>query len=148
MSNGPAEGATPALAPGEIPVLPREQLLGVLGQSVGDFLRLVEVEPAHSGGSFAGWRIAGLPDSQPQWLDVRIDDVVTSINQMPLERPEDAQRVWETLRIASEVVITIRRNDEESSIRIPIDDNGEPPAEPEAPEPPEEPVETTSEEGS
>lgn len=125
--NGSAEGSTTDLAPGEIPNVPREQLLDVLGQSVGDFLRNVEVEPAHAGGSFQGWRIANLSASHPSWLDVRQGDIVTSINRMPLERPEDAQRVWETLRVASEVVIELQRADETSTIRIPVDDGDETP---------------------
>lgn len=119
---------------GEIPRVPRAQLDRVLGQSVGDFLgRHVEVEPEHSGGSFFGWRIVELRVEPPAWLDLRRGDVVIAINRMPLEHPEDAQRVFETLRISSEILIDLRRDGQPLSIRIPIDD-GEP-----------EPVESTPE---
>jgi S1-C subfamily serine protease len=122
--SGPAIG-------GEIPTVPREQLDRVLGQSVGDFLnRHVEVEPDRGEGGFAGWRIVRLVADPAPWLDLRVDDVVVAINRLPLERPDDAQQAWETLRISSEVLIDLRRDGSPLSIRIPI---GEDDA---APEPP------------
>lgn len=143
----PVERDAPLPAPslGEVPVVPHAQLIAVLGRSVGDFLRQIEVEPEQQGGAFVGWRIVTLPESHPDWLDIRPGDVVTAINRMPLEHPDQAQQVWETLRVSSEVLIELQRNDQEFSIRIPIGEpegSGEPeaPAEP-APPPPDEPSE-------
>ena len=130
----------PAL-PGEVPEVPRAQLEGVLGRGVGDFLaRNVEVEPEQRAGAFAGWRIASFSTELPPWLDLRPGDVVTAINRLPLERPEDAQRVWEALQISSEVLIDLERNGTTFSIRIPIADEPAPPGpEPAAPPAPDEP---------
>jgi hypothetical protein len=124
--DGDARQPAPSLG-ADPPVVPHSQLLDVLGRSVGDFLRLVEVEPEQHGGTFDGWRIARLPESMPGWLDIRQGDVVTAINRMPLEHPDQAQQVWESLRVSSEVLIELRRGDREFSIRIPI---GEPEAAP------------------
>jgi hypothetical protein len=99
-----------------------ETLHHVLGRSAGDFLRLVEVEAETEGGSFVGWRLVSLPESQPSWLDIRTGDVVTAINGLPLERPEDAQRVWEMLQVASEVRIDSVRNGERRALRIPVEE--------------------------
>ncbi len=102
--------------------LPREVLLQILGRSAGDFLRLVEVEPATDDeSSFVGWRIQRLTGSSPPaWLDVQEGDIVIAINGMPVERPEDAQRIWEAMRVASEIRIDLTRGDEARIVRIPI----------------------------
>jgi len=107
--------------------LSRQTLSELLGRSVGDFLRHVEVENVREEGSFVGWRIERLPETKPAWLDVNVGDVVTAINGMPLERPDDAQRVWEILQVASEVRIDLTRDGERRSVRIPIEEGGEPP---------------------
>jgi hypothetical protein len=103
--------------------LPASVLHNVLGRSAGDFLRLVEIEAETRNGAFVGWRVITLSENKPSWLDVIPGDVVTSINGMPVERPEDAQRIWETLRIASEVRIDLRRGEQERSFRIPVVDD-------------------------
>lgn len=100
--------------------VPAQVLRDVLGRSAGDFLRLVEVEAETRSGSFLGWRLVSLPESQPSWLDVAVGDVVTAINGMSVERPEDAQQIWEMLQVASEVRIDLLRGEEERSVRIPI----------------------------
>jgi hypothetical protein len=103
----------------------RPDLLDVLGRSAGDFLRLVEVEAEVRDGAFAGWRITSLPEGTPSWIDVQRGDVVTAINGMPVERPEDAQAIWETLQVASEVRIDLERAGERRSVRIPVEDVAE-----------------------
>lgn len=113
----------------------RPDLLDVLGRSAGDFLRLVEIEAEVRDGTFEGWRIATLPEGTPAWIDVQRGDVVTSVNGMPLERPEDAQAIWETLQVASEVRIDLTRAGERRSVRIPIEDVAEGGAAPPAPAP-------------
>jgi hypothetical protein len=100
----------------------RPDLLDVLGRSVGDFLRLVEVEQELGDGGFVGWRITSLPQRTPAWLDVQRGDVVTAVNGMPVERPDDAQAIWETLQVASEVRIDLTRAGERRSVRIPVED--------------------------
>ena len=112
--------------------LSRQDLLNVLGQSAGDFLRRVEIEHEVDGGRFVGWRVEALPTSTPGWLDVQVGDVVTAVNGMPVERPEDAQQIWETLQVASEVRIDLTRDGERRSVRIPVEDG--PAAEPVDPE--------------
>jgi S1-C subfamily serine protease len=99
----------------------RERLAEILGRGVGDFLRHVAVEPVLDGGAFVGFRLESLPD-QPAWFDVRRGDVVTAINGMSIERPEDAQRAWEALQVASEVRIDLLREGERRSVRVPIED--------------------------
>jgi hypothetical protein len=118
------------------PEVSRAGLAHILGESPGHFFGLVEVEGVgdESGSRFQGWRIVSLPTDTPSWLDVRVRDVVTSVNGMGLERPEDAQRVYELLRVASEVRIDLLRDGEARVVRIPVVDESEAPPEP-GPEP-------------
>jgi hypothetical protein len=123
----------------------RAALADVLGTSPGHFFNLVGVEAALAeSGGFQGWRIVSLPSDTPEWLDVRVGDVVTAVNGLrSLERPEDAPRVYEALRVASEVFIELLRDGEERSVRIAILD-GERADEPATPDEPA-PTETSAE---
>ena len=123
-----AHGDVPPSAESTTPEVSRAGLAHILGESPGHFFGLVHVEGVGAeGGSFAGWRIESLPTDTPSWLDVRVGDVVTSVNGMPIERPEEAQQVYEALRVASEVRIELTRGDERRAVRIPIvDAAGEP----------------------
>lgn len=103
--------------------LSRQHLVDVLGRSAGDVLRLVELEPEAEGGRFIGWRLASLPSTAPDWLDLHVGDVVTAVNGMSVERPEDAQQIWEILQVASEVRIDLTRSGERHSLRIPVEDS-------------------------
>lgn len=102
--------------------LDRQGLLDVLGRSAGDFLRLIEIEHEADGGRFLGWRIVALPSTTPSWLDVHVGDVVTAVNGMGVERPEDAQQIWEILQVASEIRIDLTRDGERRSVRVPVED--------------------------
>ncbi len=109
----------------------RERLGAILGQSPGHFFGLVEVEGVgeEDGTGFAGWRILSLPTDTPGWLDVRVGDVVTAVNGMAVERPEDALLVYEALRVASEVRLDLTRDGEARVVRVPVVDELPPPSE-------------------
>lgn len=139
--------APPAETEGRAEVT-REALGAILGQSPGHFFGLVEVEGVgdDEGTRFAGWRIVSLPSDTPAWLDVRVGDVVTAVNGMAVERPDDAQRVYEALRVASEVRIDLTRAGEARVVRVPIVDayDESPPEEEAAPAPAGAPPEAPS----
>jgi hypothetical protein len=105
----------------------RASLFRLLGTSPGHFFGIVEVEGLGTDeGNLIGWQIVRLPSRTPGWLDVRIGDVVVAVNGLTVERPEDAQRVYETLRVASEVRIDLTRDGQPHSVRVEILDTGEP----------------------
>jgi hypothetical protein len=102
----------------------REELLPVLDGGLGRFLQHVETEPAFHKGTFVGFRIVSLFPGEPAFasLDLRPGDTVTRINGKPIERPEQAAAVWETLRTASNLVVEYRRNGEKHALRFAIVD--------------------------
>lgn len=127
--------ASPEPLPPTVPLsggLSRSTLQQVLGRSVGDVLRRVEVEAETRDGAFVGWRLVALPDTMPDWFDLRAGDVVTSINGLPLQRPEEAQQVWELLQVSSEVRVDFLRDGEREALRLPVEEDVSP--EPPAPE--------------
>ncbi len=101
----------------------RELLLAVLDRGLGRFLQGVETQPATQDGGFVGFRLLSFYPEDPRFegLAVRAGDVITRVNGQPIERPEQALRVWEGLRVASELVIEYHRDGEPLVVRYPIE---------------------------
>ncbi len=110
---GPVEkpGATlPALGDH---ALARSSVHAAIVDGLGVFLQRVDLDdqPVMTGGKFHGFRIAGLHDAA-FWagVDLKAGDVVTAVNGMPIERPEQAQTALESLEAAKEVRVAFDRD--------------------------------------
>ena len=107
-----ASSAPPAVAPLQSHALARSAVHSVVVAGLGSFLRHVELDedPVFSGGKFHGFRIAKLRGEE-FWsgVDLAPGDVVTSVNGMPIERPEQAQKVFESLDVAREIRVAYER---------------------------------------
>lgn len=116
----PAAPAKPAAEPAEPErnVVHRQQLDGVLRQGPGWLFEVVEIEEVLDDGKFVGWRVRDMPAEWPS--DLRIGDVVTSVNTMPVQTPDQLWAAWTTLTVASELKVTYLRDGErgELSVRI------------------------------
>ena len=84
-----------------------------MADGLGVFLQRVDVDeqPVMTGGRFHGFRIAGLRDAG-FWsgVDLKPGDVVTAVNGMPIERPEQAQTALESLEAAKELRVAFERD--------------------------------------
>lgn len=91
----------------------RATLLAILDHGLGYFLRSFSLQPALDGGEFLGFRIAAIhAEDMPSIARyIKVDDVIVSINGMPIERPEQAARVWRNLRVASALVLHVLRDE-------------------------------------
>lgn len=93
--------------------LVRSNVKGVVSQGLGAFLQLVELDdqPAVLDGKFRGFRIAALHSAR-FWsgVDLKAGDVVTSVNGLPIERPEQAQAAFDSLATASELRVSYDRD--------------------------------------
>ncbi|MCB9667578.1 MAG: hypothetical protein H6715_05605 [Myxococcales bacterium] len=100
----------------------RPLLIAVLDKGLGHFLRGVRTEPEMTQGRFRGFRIVELYPRDPmfQHKSPRAGDIVTTVNGQPIARPEQAVKVWESLRVASELRIAFVRdgNEDEARYRI------------------------------
>jgi S1-C subfamily serine protease len=82
--------------------------------------RIVSEEVMKSDGKFAGWRLVGLPD---EWrgIDLRPGDVVTRVNGLPLETPDQAWDAWKSVAKAPELKISLVRDGAPRELTLPID---------------------------
>jgi S1-C subfamily serine protease len=126
-----AEAPPPEPAPEERPPPPavegeiaRAELDAVLDAGLGRFLQGVITEPHLEDGHFVGFRLVSLypDDERMRAVDLVPGDVITSVNGQPIERPEQALRVWSSLRVASELLVDYRREGEERQLRFAIVD--------------------------
>lgn len=82
--------------------------------------RVLSEEVIRADGKFAGWRLVGLPE---EWshIDLRPGDVVSRINGLPLETPDEAWEAWKSVASQPELKITLTRDGAARQVTIPID---------------------------
>lgn len=102
----------------------RPTLMAVLDKGLGRFLQGVSTEPEMKKGKFVGFRIVEIypEDAIFQQASPNVGDVVTQINGQPIGRPEQALKVWESLRVASELRIDYLREGKPREARYQIVD--------------------------
>jgi hypothetical protein len=101
----------------------RAHLLAVLDAGIPVFLRQFEIEARTSGSRFIGWQLVQLLDHTGSLHDIDVlpGDVLLAVNGQPISRPEQAQTVWDSLRIANEVTAQIWRGEAKLELRFTID---------------------------
>jgi type II secretory pathway component PulC len=101
----------------------RTAVMGVLSGGLGRFLQKVTLDdqPVMKDGRFHGFRVAELSDAG-FWggVDLRPGDVITSVNGMPIEHPEEALEAFKALGIASEVRVAYERDGQARELRYTI----------------------------
>jgi general secretion pathway protein C len=115
-----------ALASAPAHAIPRSAIRAAVAQGLGVFLQHLELddEPVRVGGRFHGFRIAALNDpSFWRGIDLQPGDVVTSVNGFPIERPEEAQKAFEALAVASELRVAVERDGRRLELVMPIVDD-------------------------
>jgi S1-C subfamily serine protease len=121
--------AEPVAAPAPEPPpvrgeIPRADLLPILDGGLGRFLQGVQTAPHVVDGRFVGFRLLSLwpKDARFQGIDLGPGDVVTRVNGEPVERPEQALKVWNGLRVASALLVEYQRDGEGRELRFAIVD--------------------------
>jgi type II secretory pathway component PulC len=132
-SSPPASPVAPASSAAAVAVTPapdhtlsRSAIRATVAQGLGAFLQRVELDdkPVLSGGKFRGFRITALRGSS-FWsgVDLKPGDVVTRVNGFPIERPEQAQRAFESLQASGELRVSYERDGEPRELVYPIADD-------------------------
>ncbi len=118
----PAE-PPPAAEPEEAPVpagsLSRSRVDAVLKEGPPWLLSRVQVEEVLRKGAFIGWRVVSLPVSW-EGSGVRTGDVVTKVNGLALEKPDDFFAVWTAVAQAKELRIALERDGKPEELAMPI----------------------------
>lgn len=119
----PASSATTPAEPEAPPVpegsLGRAQVDAVLKKGPPWLLSRVEVEEVLRKGAFVGWRVIHLPAAW-EGSGLRSGDVVTRVNGLGLEKPDDLFAVWSALAQAKELRVELERDGKTESISMPI----------------------------
>ena len=105
-------------------VVDRLILDAVLSDGPGRFLQRMPVQPAHSKNGFVGYRVMALYGqdavSEPHPNGVYVGDVVTAVNGVPIRRPGDLMKIWNSLPDAKHVIVDVQRAAKPVRITIPI----------------------------
>lgn len=116
----PATGQAPAFVNPNIlvgsPTIDGNKAAGI---DLSQLARQVSVMPVLENGKFVGVRLSGGRD-QPliAKLGLRPDDVVTSINGIPLDSPNRATEVAKSLETARSAQVVVRRNGKDEKLTV------------------------------
>jgi type II secretory pathway component PulC len=114
----PAEAADTSAA-----VLTRQVLADAASRGLGHFLSEVDVSPVVEGGRFVGFRLNSARHLR-RWrragADLRPGDVITRVNDQPIDRPERAVGCLAALRDATELRVDLLRRGEPVRVRVAV----------------------------
>lgn len=96
----------------------RTDMNAVLDAGLSAFFRTIQVSANVKKGKLVGYTI--VKSAAP--LDLQPGDVVTRINGLQLDKPENAQVLWQELRVASELRVDFLRSGSPLCLRYAIDD--------------------------
>lgn len=89
----------------------REDVNALIDQGFPQFLQRIDVEPRLIDGQFRGWTIVNLSPSE-FWssVDLKRGDIVTRVNDLPIERETEAYDAFESLRAAPDLRVSFQRD--------------------------------------
>lgn len=102
--------------------LERKDVLATIDAGLGRFLQKFDMEPSLTpAGEFSGFRIVRIHDADSfQGLGIGPGDIITSINQHPIERPTEAYEAFIGLRTAEALDIDYVRGGRSMRLSLPI----------------------------
>jgi type II secretory pathway component PulC len=119
--SAPKPSAVPAKAAAKAPVqkpvsrppqgaLYREDVNALIERGFPEFLQRVDVEPRLVDGQFRGWSIVQL-NPREFWSDVdlRPGDIVTRVNDLPIERETEAFDAFQSLKQSDALRVAFER---------------------------------------
>ncbi len=111
--SAPSHAIATVPAPGRPPrgALFRSDVNALIDRGFPLFLQRVDVEPRLVDGQFRGWSIVGLTPSD-FWtgVDLKPGDIVTRVNDLPIERETEAFDVFESLKQSAALRVAFQRD--------------------------------------
>ena len=109
VSKAPAAQKIPARPPQG--ALYRDDVNALIERGFPEFLQRVEVEPRLVDGQFRGWSIVNLnPSDFWSGVDLKPGDVVTRVNDLPIERETEAFDAFESLKQSDALRVAFQRD--------------------------------------
>ncbi len=115
-----APTTTAAAVPPKTTSLRRSQVKASIARGLGYFLQNVTVEdyPVMRGNKFYGFKVKAI--SAELGVDIQPGDVVTRVNGMSIEHPEEADAAMRTLEKASALKVDFERDGKPRTLELPI----------------------------
>lgn len=89
----------------------RDDVVHVVDQGAGSFLQKIKVEPNLRDDKFAGWIVRALyPRDFWEGVDLQPGDIVTQVNDKPIERDSQAFEVFQSLKTAPVLKVSYLRD--------------------------------------
>lgn len=106
--------------PAYMGVLDRRGLIAIVEQGLGRTLARLKLSAVMNKGRFTGFRVTQI---DPAWsaAGIEVGDVLLRLNGQPIERPEQAQEAFDSLRVASEVALELTRGEQKRSLRYRVE---------------------------
>ncbi|ODU35883.1 MAG: type II secretion system protein GspC [Lysobacteraceae bacterium SCN 69-320] len=109
----------PQMAQGAVDFSRLQQQLGVADQN--ELMRQISAQPVMENGRMAGVRLSGGPNAALiAQLGLQPTDIVTSINNVPLDSMGRATQVVDSLKNASRVTVTVNRDGKPVTLSVNI----------------------------
>jgi len=109
VAQAPAAQKVPARPPRG--ALYREDVNALIDRGFPDFLQRVDVEPRLVDGQFRGWSIVNLnPSDFWSGVDLKPGDIVTRVNDLPIERETEAFDAFESLKQSDSLRVAFQRD--------------------------------------
>ncbi|MEI9954569.1 MAG: hypothetical protein WDO74_37775 [Pseudomonadota bacterium] len=106
-----APAARPIVARPPQGALYREDVNALIERGFPQFLQRVEVEPRLIDGQFRGWSIVNLnPSDFWSGVDLKPGDIVTRVNDLPIERETEAFDAFESLKQSDALRVAFQRD--------------------------------------
>jgi len=115
-----ADVSDDAEAPPPETELHRAALDELLARGPAYVLAMVQTDSVMANGRFTGFKIVSFRTALPAYLELAPGDVVTRVNDLPIERPEQFFDVFEKLKTATEVKFDILRDGAPKTLAYPI----------------------------
>lgn len=89
----------------------RDDVNALIDRGFPQFLQQVDVEPRLVDGQFRGWSIVNL-NPREFWagVDLKPGDIVTRVNDLPIERDTEAFDVFESLKASDALRVAFQRD--------------------------------------
>lgn len=112
----PAPAPRDQRAPAPPGTIRRADLERVLDRGAQAYVAGLRVRPAFRNGRFRGWRVVSYAHGDA----LRKGDVVLRVNGRSVEKPDQAMAVWNELRMATELEVTLLRGGKPKVLRYDI----------------------------
>ncbi len=101
----------------------RSDVNALIDRGFPDFLQHVDVEPRLVDGQFRGWSIVNLaPSDFWSGVDLKPGDIVTRVNDLPIERETEAFDAFESLKQSDALRVAFQRGGENHVLEYKIVD--------------------------